>query len=205
MNKNIMTFDEWAILGKDKGMEKGHHNSVTHMLDDVFEYYQKNNQKYSVMDLGCGNGWVVRKFKKHSLCNLAHGLDGAANMIKKAQKHDPKGMYFLENIETWTPTKKYDIVFSMETLYYFKCPNKIVEKIYNALLNKNGMIIIGIDHYLENEESLNWGKQFNLNITTFSIEEWKNIFKNVGFKNITCKQVEQNKNWKGTLVIKGEK
>ena len=67
------------------------------------------------------------------------------------------------------------------------------------------MIIIGIDHYSENEESLNWGKEFNLNITTLSVGEWKNIFKNVGFKNVTCNQVEQNKNWKGTLIIKGEK
>ena len=200
-----MTFDEWAILGKDEGMEKGHHNSVQHMLSDVFEYYQKNNQKYSVLDLGCGNGWVIRKFKKHSLCEFAHGLDGAPNMIKKAQESDPEGMYFLENIETWVPTKKYDMVFSMETLYYFKQPKIIIEKIYNAVLNKNGIIIIGIDHYLENEESLNWGKEFNLNITTLSIEEWKNIFKNVGFKNVTYKQVGQNKNWMGTLIIKGQK
>ena len=32
-----MTFDEWAILGKDEGMEKGHHNSVAQMLGDVFK------------------------------------------------------------------------------------------------------------------------------------------------------------------------
>ena len=148
---------------------------------------------------------LTRNNAKYNEINIAT-VDGAMDeMIKKAQRHDPKGMYFLENIETWVPTKKYDIVFSMETLYYFKHPNRIVEKIYNTVLNKKGMIIVGIDHYLENEESLNWGKEFNLNITTFSIEEWKNIFKNVGFKNVTYKQVEQNKNWKGTLIIKGEK
>ena len=205
MNKNIMTFDEWAILGKDEGMEKGHHNSVAHMLNDIFEFYQKNNQKYSVIDLGCGNGWVIRKFKKHSLCDSAHGLDGATNMIKKAKERDPNGMYFLENIETWAPIQKYDVVFSMETFYYFKNPYKIIEKIYNTVLNKNGIIIIGIDHYLENKEALNWGKEFNLNITTLSIEAWKNIFQNVGFKKITCKQVEKKELWKGTLIIKGEK
>ena len=38
MNKNILTFDEWAILGKDKGMEKGHNASVQHMLKNVFKY-----------------------------------------------------------------------------------------------------------------------------------------------------------------------
>ena len=200
-----MTFDEWAILGKDEGMEKGHHNSVEHMLRDVFECYQKNNQKYSVIDVGCGNGWVIRRFKKHSLCYCAHGLDGATNMIKKAKERDPDGIYFLENIEKWVPIKRYDVVFSMETLYYFKNPNTIIEKIYNTVLDKNGMVIIGIDHYLENEESLNWGKEFNLNITTLSIKMWKNIFQNVGFKNVTCAQVEKKKNWKGTLIIRGEK
>ena len=47
MNKNILTFDEWAILGKDKGMEKGHNASVQHMLKDIFKYYEKNGKQYS--------------------------------------------------------------------------------------------------------------------------------------------------------------
>ena len=42
----------------------------------------------------------------------------------------------------------------------------------NDILNKNGMLIIGVDHYLENPNSLNWGKEFNLDITTLSISEW---------------------------------
>ena len=112
MNKNIMTFDEWAILGKDEGMERGHHKSVEHMFKMILE---KNYKNYTALDLGCGNGWVVRKFKDYSLCDDAHGLDGASHMIKKAQKLDPKGTYFNENIESWNPIQKYDIIFSMET------------------------------------------------------------------------------------------
>ena len=37
MNKNIMTFDEWAILGKDEGMERGHHKSVEHMFKMILK------------------------------------------------------------------------------------------------------------------------------------------------------------------------
>ena len=44
MNKNIKTFDEWAILNKDEGMEKGHHASVAHMLDIIKKNIQKNIQ-----------------------------------------------------------------------------------------------------------------------------------------------------------------
>ena len=202
MNKNIMTFDEWAILGKDEGMERGHYKSVEHMLKIIFSK-QKNN--YSAIDLGCGNGWVVRKFQEHSSCNCAHGLDGAKNMIKKAQKYDSNGIYFNEDILAWNPTQKYDVVFSMETLYYFENPGMVINKIYDEVLNEKGMLIIGIDHYRENDESLNWGEQFNLNITTLSIKDWLLLFESAGFINIGYKQVEAKEGWAGTLIIYGDK
>ncbi len=202
MNKNIMTFDEWAIMNKDEGMEKGHHASVEHMFQLLNKTFK---EKYSVIDFGCGNGWVVRKFKKHSLCKVAHGLDGASAMIKKAMKVDPNGMYFNEDINTWTPQQKYDIVFSMETLYYFENPGKIINKIYDEVLNKRGTFIMGIDHYAENTPSLDWGEKFNLDITTLSIKVWLALFESAGFKNISYKQVEVKKEWLGTLIIQAEK
>ena len=202
MNKNIMTFDEWAILGKDEGMERGHHNSVEHMFKMIEEKKYKN---YSAIDFGCGNGWVVRKFKESSLCKDAHGLDGAQHMIKKAQQKDPDGTYFNENIELWEPEQQYDVVFSMETLYYFQNPAKVINRIYDDVLDKTGLLVIGVDHYLENTDSLNWGTQFNLDITTLSINDWENAFKKSGFKNIQYKQVEKKNKWEGTLIISGEK
>lgn len=205
MNKNILTFDEWAILGKDEGMEKGHHASVEHMKNHILKFSQNLNYKYSFLDLGCGNGWVVRMFNNHSLCNLAHGIDGAPHMIKKAKSLDSNGIYFNENIQTWENESKYDVVFSMETLYYFKKPEKVIQNIFDNILNKNGLLIIGIDHYAENKESLNWGKMFNLDITTFSIRNWIDAFKKAGFSNIAFKQVESKKNWAGTLIVSGEK
>ena len=65
MNKNILTFNEWALIGKDEGMEIGHAASVSHMLKLIFKKYKQEN--FSVIDLGCGNGWVVRKMKENLL------------------------------------------------------------------------------------------------------------------------------------------
>ena len=198
MNKNIKTFDEWAILNKDEGMEKGHHASVAHMLEMLKTKY---TQKYSVIDFGCGNGWVIRRFKNDSLCKSAHGLDGSIAMINKAIAADPEGAYFNEDINIWKPQQKYDIVFSMETLYYFENPGLILNKIYDDVLDENGMIIIGIDHYAENIPSLDWGEKFNLDITTLSIENWITLFESAGFNNIEYQQVEAHKDWQGTLII----
>ena len=202
MNKNITTFDEWALLGKDRGMERGHHNSVKHMFEMVIK---KQASNYSVIDFGCGNGWVVRKFKEHSLCNEAHGIDGSQNMIKKAIKKDPNGTYFNEDIIKWVPTQSYDIVFSMETLYYFENPGMVINKIYDNVLNSSGTLIIGVDHYAENVDSLNWGREFNLNIKTLSIDSWLSLFESAGFLNVVHKQVESKDSWKGTLIIQGDK
>ena len=38
-------------------------------------------------------------------------------------------------------------------------------------LKHNGIFILGIDHYLENTESLNWDKEFNLSLNTLSIND----------------------------------
>ena len=134
MNKNILKFDEWAILNKDLGMEIGHSKSVAHMLKIIFSQKEKSLMNYNVLDLGCGNGWVVRKLKEHSLCKEAHGIDGAKQMIKKAQAKDSDGTYFNHDILTWDNKTKYDIVFSMEVLYYFENPQLILNKIYNQIL-----------------------------------------------------------------------
>ena len=58
-------FSEWAQIGKDEGMEKGHASSVSEMLDFAFKEKTSIGKKFSFLDLGCGNGWVVRKVQEH--------------------------------------------------------------------------------------------------------------------------------------------
>ena len=175
------------------------------MLKIIFSQKEKSLMNYNVLDLGCGNGWVVRKLKEHSLCKEAHGIDGAKQMIKKAQAKDSDGTYFNHDILTWDNKTKYDIVFSMEVLYYFESPQLILNKIYNQILKPKGQLIIGIDYYIDNELSLDWPKKFQLDMTAWSIKKWKKEFLNTGFQNIMIKQVEKKKGWAGTLIIHGYK
>ena len=59
---NINIFNEWAQKGKDKGMEKGHATSVNEMLEIIKIRSNILQNNFSFLDLGCGNGWVVKKF-----------------------------------------------------------------------------------------------------------------------------------------------
>ncbi len=204
MNINIDTFNKWAILDKDKGMERGHASSVSKMFDIFSNESSITDNPFNFLDLGCGNGWVVRKILKNKNCTYALGVDGAPEMIKKAKDLDSVGEYININIEDWEFNKDYNIIFSMETFYYFKDLDSVLKKVYSSLINK-GLFIIGIDHYLENKPSLNWDKEFNLSLNTLSIDEWISKFKISGFKNIKYIIHDKKEDWNGTLILYGYK
>ena len=204
MNINIDTFNKWAILDKDKGMERGHASSVSKMFDIFSNESSIINNPFNFLDLGCGNGWVVRKILENKNCTYALGVDGAPEMIKKAKNLDSRGEYININIEDWAFNKDYNIIFSMETFYYFKDLDSVLKKVYSSLSNR-GLFIIGIDHYLENKPSLNWDKEFNLSLNTLSIDEWISKFKISGFKNIKYIIHDKKEDWNGTLILYGYK
>lgn len=204
MNINIKTFNNWAIQNKDEGMEKGHTSSVNKMFEIISSESSVIKKSFNFLDLGCGNGWVIRKVLNNKNCNYALGIDGAPEMIKKAKSIDKKGDYINTDIEYWSFNKSYDIIFSMETFYYFSSLDSILKNTYNNL-NENGMIIIGVDHYLENKPSLSWDKEFNLSLNTLSIDKWVSKFKINGFKDVQYIIHDKKEDWNGTLILYAKK
>ena len=204
-NVNIDIFNTWACKDKDKGMEKGHAQSVNAMLNIITKKTNILNNNFNFLDLGCGNGWVVRKFSNNKLCNMAVGVDGSKNMIFKAKSNDSKGAYFQSNIEFWNTKNKFDIIFSMETFYYLKNIDNVFNKIISNLLLDNGFLIIGIDHYYENKPSLTWEDDIGIQTHTLSIKQWIEKFEKANFKNISFTQVGNKKDWSGTVILSGFK
>ena len=200
MNININTFNKWADLGKDKSMAKNHEDSVNKMFDIIKQKGFSFSKPFNFIDIGCGNGWVVRKILDYKNCNYALGIDGAKNMIKIANTYN-KGTFLEEDIGNFKFKKKFDIVFSMETFYYLSNIDQILKDIYNNGLDEHGILIIGIDHYKENTPSLNWGNDYNLDIKTLSIDEWRKKMSINKFKNINLFQFNKKDDWQGTLII----
>ena len=122
-------------------------------------------------------------------------------MIKKAKKKDSYGLYYQSVIEDWKSNYKFDIIFSMETFYYFEDVTIIFDKVFNTLLKNNSFFIFGIDHYIENTPSLSWESDIGIKTKTRSISEWINIVTQYGFKNINYLQFGQRGEWAGTLII----
>ena len=70
MEHPTKVFDEWAISGKDKGMEISHADSVSEILDYALSRLKTIDNKFTFLDIGCGNGWVVDKLSKKENCKI---------------------------------------------------------------------------------------------------------------------------------------
>ena len=200
MRSPIEVFSNWADTGKDEGMEKNHFKPVMKMIN-LFD----TNTEFTCIDAGCGNGWLVKYLSNINNCKKAIGVDGSSKMIAKAKKNSDNEFYCSDLLK-WNPKNKVDIVFSMEVFYYFKKPQILIKHIYDNWIKNDGKLIMGIDHYYENEECHKWKKQINVDtMELIKIAEWKNFFKKSGFKNVKKYQFYPKKKWKGTLVVEGSK
>nr|AFD03148.1 methyltransferase type 11 [uncultured bacterium W5-77b] len=200
------TFDKWAKIGRDELMEREHTKAVSKFLESIsFE------KEFSFLDIGCGNGWVVRKISKIKSCKKVVGIDKSKFMIKNAisKKKAVKEHYIQSDIESWGYKGKFDFIFSMESLYYSESLEKALAKIFK-LLKSGGKFFCGTDFYKDNKATSRWSKQMRVPMHLRSKSEWIKLFKDVGFKTKTrqVKDPKNRKKWKrefGTLFIIGAK
>ena len=198
-------FGEWADQGKDIGMEKGHALAVEDMISFAIQERASLKRNFSFLDLGCGNGWVVRKLENNPLCVRSVGIDGAKQMIQKAKNSDKKSEYLHENIDTYNSPEKFDLIHSMEVLYYLKNPALTLKNITDSWLNKGGRLIAGVDLYDENQASHSWEEKVGTKMMMLKEAEWIEIFSSAGLQEVESWRSNQSQDWAGTLVLTGKK
>ena len=206
MDKTSKLFDVWANTGRSEEMEKGHGTTVNQFLDKL-----SLKENFRFLDIGCGNGWVIRKMSQNPFCAKAIGIDKSKMMIKNAKSKisSEKEIYFSTELETWNTKEKFDVIFSMESLYYSVPMEPALEKVFK-LLKKNGIFYCGTDFYSDNTLTTRWVKDMNIPMDLRSEKEWKQMFRQIGFTT-RSKHVTDSKNkskWKrefGTLFVIGRK
>jgi trans-aconitate methyltransferase len=198
----VEVFSEWAEIGKDEGMAKGHLSAVTQMLERALP----TEESFSFLDAGCGNGWVVRLVSEIERCTHASGVDGSERMIEKARATDPGGSYFCSDLLEWVPSSAFDVVHSMEVFYYFEKPLDLLSHIHDSWLAPGGLLVMGADFYIENTVSHDWPEKTQINTMTLLSEgEWIALFEKAGFTKIKSRRIDPKEGWTGTLCVTGRK
>jgi ubiquinone/menaquinone biosynthesis C-methylase UbiE len=206
MDRVRKTFDKWAQNGRAELMEIEHGKNVLKFLETI-----PFDKPFTFLDVGCGNGWVVRKIAKEKNCKKSIGIDKSKKMIIQSKKKidSNKEEFFHTDIESMNYRGKFDFIFSMESLYYADSIEIALEKIYK-LLKPGGQFFCGTDFYTDNKATARWAGIMKIQMHLHSKKEWREFFKNIGFdvKTKHVKDLKNKKKWKrehGTLFIIGTK
>ena len=206
MDRVRKTFDKWAQNGRAELMEIEHGKNVLKFLETI-----PFDKPFTFLDVGCGNGWVVRKIAKEKNCKKSIGIDKSKKMIIQSIKktESRKEEYIHTDIESMDYRGKFDFIFSMESLYYADSIEIALKKIYK-LLKPGGQFFCGTDFYTDNKATARWAGIMKIQMHLHSKKEWRKFFKNIGFdvKTKHIKDLKNKKKWKrehGTLFIIGTK
>lgn len=196
----VDVFSDWAIEGRDEGMERGHAPAVGEMLAFGLTRTAELGRSFRAIDVGCGNGWVVRQLAAMPFCSHAEGVDGAPAMIEKAKRIDPEGHYHHAMLPDWAPEGRFDLLVSMEVLYYLHDPAAMLATFRASWLQPGGWAVVGVDHYAEHVDSLDWPEKVGVHMTTLSEAQWLEAWAAAGFEDVETWRAAGDP---GTLVIAG--
>lgn len=160
------------------------------IIDAVMEHAPK-----TVLDVGCGEGWLVRELAANGIDAL--GIDAIPEFIESANKHKVGHFKVLsyEKTSSIELKERFDVVVCNFSLLGENSVNNLFQKI-PALLNESGVFIVQTIHpivscgnrkYEDGWREGSWAG-FNKNFRSpapwyfRTIETWKALFKNNGFK-----------------------
>ena len=111
-------------------------------IDMILPYIPKKDDVH-ILDIGCGNGKMLGYLQKQTKAYI-HGFDYSEEAIKTAKELFPKRAEFREGIigEIEYPEGKFDVIISMDTMYFAKDMTAFVAQI-KRWLKQNGVFFVG--------------------------------------------------------------
>ena len=125
----------------------------TYLLNPILEYLKKIKNPV-VLDIGCGNGWLVNELLLRGY--TAYGTDASVSGIEMAGKTNP-GHFFVQDLtKDHLPNELINITFntliSTEVIEHLYSPQEYIEYCKKILQPHGGEIIISTPYhgYLKN-------------------------------------------------------
>lgn len=175
-------FNRWAEAGRGEGMEEDHLPITLPVLDRM-----RLDAGDSVLDVGCGAGWLLRLLAERVTEGRVVGLDVSDEMVRHARRncaHLPQVMAVPGAVEEipWE-NAFFTRVISVESAYYWPSPAAGLREIFRVL-RPGGSAWILINYYRDNPHCHQWGPLLTIPTHLLSTEEWAIFFRDAGFRDI---------------------
>jgi arsenite methyltransferase len=180
-------FNRWAEAGRGEGMEEEHLPIVLPVLDQMNLARDEN-----VLDVGSGTGWLVRMIAERVPEGRVIGMDIADEMVRRARRNYvgvENAMFVIGSVDEipWD-ANFFTHAISVESAYYWPDPARGLQEIHRVL-REGGTAWILINFYVENPHSHQWARHFATPTHLLSADEWKALFHDAGFTNISHRQI----------------
>lgn len=111
-------------------------------VDLILPYIPQGTDVH-ILDIGCGNGKMLRYLQKKTRAYI-HGFDYSAEAIGTARLLCPEYAEFREGIigQTTYPEALFDVIISMDTLYFAPDMSAFVEQVMHWL-KRDGVFFVG--------------------------------------------------------------
>jgi trans-aconitate 2-methyltransferase len=92
-----------------------------------------------VIDLGCGPGNSTAVLAARWPHASLEGLESSSEMLAKARASQVRATWIESDVESWSPTRRYDVIFSNATLHWISNHRALLPKLMTCL-SENGAL-----------------------------------------------------------------
>jgi SAM-dependent methyltransferase len=175
-------FDRWAESGRGEGMKEDH----LPITLPVLERMQLSTGE-SVLDVGCGAGWLLRLLAERVTEGRVVGMDVSGEMVRHARRNCaglPHVMAVPGSVDEipWE-NAFFTKVISVESAYYWPNPAAGLREIFRVL-RPAGSVWILINYYRDNPHCHQWGELLTVRTHLLAAEEWAEMFRQAGFTGV---------------------
>jgi SAM-dependent methyltransferase len=180
-------FNRWAEAGRGEGMEVDHLPITLPVLEKM-----RLAPADSVLDIGCGAGWLSRRLAKLVPEGRVVGMDISDEMIRRARRAsvDFHNLMFVTGEVAHIPWQPnfFSHAISVESSYYWPEPAAGIKDFFRVL-REGGSAWILINYYRDNPHSHQWGKLLTVPTHLLSAEEWAGLFHDAGFRDVAHEKI----------------
>jgi arsenite methyltransferase len=180
-------FNRWAQSGRGDGMEQDHLPITLPVIARM-----RLSAADTVLDVGCGSGWLSRRISKLVPQGRVVGMDISDQMIRVARRTslDHENVLFVTGEVAAIPWEShfFNQAISVESAYYWPDPASGVREIHRVL-GSEGAAWILINYYRDNPYCHQWGARLAVPTHLLSAEQWAALFRLAGFRTVSHERV----------------